>query len=64
MQRQSPIHNEVLPAVSNYVVCETEAELEDCLQHFRKTDYQCPGRHGFSKKFGWVIDHLGFIEPT
>lgn len=57
-----PIHNgDFTPAVSNYVVCETEAELERLFTTLSENRIVAMplDTYGFSKKFGWVIDQFG-----
>lgn len=58
----SPIHDwDFSPAVSNYIECDTESEL-DRLFAALSTDGKvpmAPRNYGFSQKFGWVIDRFG-----
>lgn len=57
-----PIHNwDFSPAVSNYVACETEAEIQNLFTKLSEdgTIAMPLNNYGFSKKFGWVIDRFG-----
>jgi len=49
------------PAVSVFVNCDTEAELDARFQKFAEggTVLMPPGSYGFSRKFGWVSDRFG-----
>jgi predicted 3-demethylubiquinone-9 3-methyltransferase (glyoxalase superfamily) len=57
-----PIHNwDFSPAVSNYIECENESELERLFSKLsEKGNVTMPlNNYGFSQKFGWVIDQFG-----
>ncbi|MEM1337592.1 MAG: VOC family protein [Bacteroidota bacterium] len=57
-----PIHDwDFSPAVSNYLECENESELEELFSKLsEKGSVPLPlGNYGFSQKFGWVIDQFG-----
>lgn len=57
-----PIHEwDFTPAVSNYVDCEDEAELERLFLAFSaEGEVMMPlGNYGFSQQFGWVVDQFG-----
>ncbi len=57
-----PIHNwDFTPAISNYVECENEAELERLFSKLSEngTVAMPLDNYGFSQKFGWVIDQFG-----
>lgn len=49
------------PAVSNYIECENEEELERLFSKLSKNgQVTMPlNNYGFSQKFGWVIDQFG-----
>ncbi|MFB6318732.1 VOC family protein [Saccharicrinis sp. FJH54] len=49
------------PAVSNYVECEDEAEIDRLFLKLSDngTVTMPPDNYGFSQKFGWVIDQFG-----
>lgn len=57
-----PVHEwNFSPAVSNYVDCEDEAELERLFSALSEngTVTMPLNNYGFSQKFGWVIDQYG-----
>jgi len=57
-----PIHDwNFTPAVSNYIDCENEAELERLYAKLSEngTVTMPLNNYGFSQKFGWVIDQFG-----
>ncbi|MFL0352611.1 VOC family protein [Xanthomarina sp. GH4-25] len=57
-----PIHNwNFSPAVSNYIDCENESELERLFSKLSENgNVTMPlNNYGFSQKFGWVIDQFG-----
>ena len=57
-----PIHDwDFSPAVSNFVECENESELERLFSKLSKngTVTMPLNNYGFSQKFGWVIDQFG-----
>jgi len=57
-----PVHNwDFTPAVSNYVECEDESELEGLFSKLSESGkVMMPlNNYGFSKKFGWVEDQFG-----
>jgi predicted 3-demethylubiquinone-9 3-methyltransferase (glyoxalase superfamily) len=57
-----PIHDwDFSPAVSNYIECENESELESLFSKLSKNgNVTMPlNNYGFSQKFGWVIDQFG-----
>jgi predicted 3-demethylubiquinone-9 3-methyltransferase (glyoxalase superfamily) len=57
-----PIHNwDFTPAVSNYVECDGESELERLFIKLSENgEVAMPlANYGFSKKFGWVVDQFG-----
>lgn len=57
-----PIHNwGFTPAVSNYIDCENEKELERLFSKLSEngTVTMPLNNYGFSQKFGWVIDQFG-----
>ena len=57
-----PIHNwDFSPAISNYINCENESELERLFSKLSKngTVTMPLNNYGFSQKFGWVIDQFG-----
>lgn len=57
-----PVHEwNFSPAVSNYVDCENEAELERLFSALSEngTVTMPLNNYGFSQKFGWVIDQYG-----
>ena len=57
-----PIHEwDFTPAVSNYVECEDESELERLFTKLSENgEVAMPlNNYGFSQKFGWVIDQFG-----
>lgn len=57
-----PVHAwDFTPAVSNFVECENEGELERLFTKLsEKGEVTMPlGNYGFSQKFGWVIDQFG-----
>ena len=57
-----PIHDwDFSPAVSNYIECKNENELETLFSKLSENGIiTLPlSNYGFSKKFGWVIDQFG-----
>ncbi|MFB6340937.1 VOC family protein [Saccharicrinis sp. FJH62] len=57
-----PVHDWTFtPAVSNYVECEDEAEIDRFFVKLSEngTVTMPPDNYGFSQKFGWVIDQFG-----
>ena len=57
-----PIHDwDFSPAVSNYIDCENESELERLFSKLSEngTVIMPLNNYGFSQKFGWVIDQFG-----
>lgn len=57
-----PIHDwDFSPAVSNYIDCENEEELERLFSKLSEngTVTMPLNNYGFSQKFGWVIDQFG-----
>lgn len=57
-----PVHNwDFTPAVSNYVACENEEEIERLFSKLSENgEVAMPlNNYGFSQKFGWVIDRFG-----
>jgi len=57
-----PIHDwDFSPAVSNYIECKNESELERLFSKLSENGkVTMPlNNYGFSKKFGWVIDQFG-----
>lgn len=57
-----PVHNwDFTPAVSNYVECKNEEELERIFSKLSENgEVAMPlDNYGFSQKFGWVIDRFG-----
>lgn len=57
-----PIHNwNFTPAVSNYIECENQIELEKLFTKLSENgNVTMPlDNYGFSQKFGWVIDSFG-----
>ncbi len=57
-----PIHNwDFSPAVSNFVECENESELERLFSNLSDGgSVTLPlNNYGFSQKFGWVVDKFG-----
>jgi len=57
-----PIHDwDFSPAVSNYIDCDTEEELDDLFSKLsEKGTITMPlNNYGFSRKFGWLIDQFG-----
>lgn len=58
----SPIHNwNFTPAVSNYIECENQSELERLFLKLSKNGkIMMPlGNYGFSKQFGFIEDQFG-----
>lgn len=49
------------PAISNYITCENENELERLFSRLSENgEITMPlDNYGFSQKFGWVIDQFG-----
>lgn len=57
-----PVHDwNFTPAVSNYIECENETELENLFSKLSEngTVTMALSNYGFSQKFGWVIDQFG-----
>jgi predicted 3-demethylubiquinone-9 3-methyltransferase (glyoxalase superfamily) len=57
-----PVHNwDFTPAVSNYVECGNEEEIERLFSKLsERGQVAMPlNNYGFSQKFGWVIDRFG-----
>lgn len=57
-----PVHNwDFTPAVSNFVECEDEEELERLYSKLSEGGMIAMplDNYGFSQKFGWVIDRFG-----
>jgi len=57
-----PVHDwDFSPAISNYLDCENESELERLFSKLSEngTVTMPLNNYGFSKKFGWVIDQFG-----
>ena len=57
-----PVHNwDFTPAVSNYVECRNESELERLFSRLSESGTVAMplDNYGFSQKFGWVIDRFG-----
>lgn len=57
-----PIHDwDFTPAVSNFIECENEGELEALFSKLSENgEVTMPlNNYGFSEKFGWVIDQFG-----
>ena len=57
-----PVHEwNFSPAVSNFVECKNESELERLFSKFSESgQVTMPlNNYGFSQKFGWVIDQYG-----
>lgn len=57
-----PVHDwDFTPAVSNYIACEDESELEKLFSKLSENGkVTMPlNDYGFSQKFGWVIDQFG-----
>ena len=57
-----PIHEwDFTPAVSNFVECENESELERLFAKLSENGKVAMplNNYGFSQKFGWVIDRFG-----
>lgn len=57
-----PVHNwDFTPAVSNYVECEDEEEIERFFSKLSENgEVTMPlDNYGFSQKFGWIIDRFG-----
>ncbi|WP_299117615.1 VOC family protein [uncultured Winogradskyella sp.] len=57
-----PIHDwDFSPAVSNYIECKSENELEHLFSKLSENgNVTMPlNNYGFSQKFGWVIDQFG-----
>ena len=57
-----PVHDwNFTPAVSNYIECENESELERLFSKLSEngTVTMPLNNYGFSQKFGWVIDQFG-----
>lgn len=57
-----PVHNwDFTPAVSNYVECEDEEEIERLFTKLSENgEIAMPlDNYGFSQKFGWIVDRFG-----
>ena len=57
-----PVHDwNFSPAVSNYVECESETELQNLFANLSENGkVTMPlNNYGFSQKFGWTIDQFG-----
>lgn len=57
-----PVHDwDFTPAVSNYIDCKDESELERLFSKLSENgDVAMPlDNYGFSQKFGWVVDQFG-----
>lgn len=57
-----PVHDwDFTPAVSNFIDCDSEAELERLFSKLSEngTVTMPLNNYGFSQKFGWVIDQFG-----
>ena len=57
-----PVHDwDFTPAVSNYVECEDEEEIERLFSNLSDNGQVAMplNDYGFSQKFGWVIDRFG-----
>ena len=57
-----PIHDwDFTPAVSNYLECENESEIERLFAKLSENgNVTMPlNNYGFSQKFGWIIDQFG-----
>lgn len=57
-----PVHDwDFSPAVSNYIDCENESELERLFSKLSENGdvTMSLNNYGFSQKFGWVIDQFG-----
>lgn len=57
-----PVHDwDFTPAVSNFVVCSDEAEINKLFERLsEKGSIAMPlNNYGFSRRFGWVIDQFG-----
>ena len=57
-----PVHNwNFTPAISNYLECESEDEIEFLFQRLAEQGHiSMPlNNYGFSQKFGWVTDQFG-----
>lgn len=57
-----PVHDwDFSPAVSNYINCENESEMERLFSKLSEngTVTMPLNNYGFSQKFGWVIDQFG-----
>jgi predicted 3-demethylubiquinone-9 3-methyltransferase (glyoxalase superfamily) len=57
-----PVHNwDFTPAVSNYVECGNEEEIEKLFSKLSENGAVAMplDNYGFSQKFGWVIDRFG-----
>jgi len=57
-----PVHDwDFSPAVSNFIECENEAEIERLFSKLSENgNVTMPlNNYGFSQKFGWVIDQFG-----
>lgn len=57
-----PVHEwDFSPAVSNFVECEDEKELESLFAKLSENGeiFMPLNNYGFSQKFGWVVDQFG-----
>ena len=57
-----PVHDwNFSPAVSNYIECDSETELEKLFSKLSENGkVTMPlSNYGFSQKFGWAIDQFG-----
>lgn len=57
-----PVHDwDFSPAVSNYIDCSSEAELERLFSKLSENGnvFMPLNNYGFSQKFGWVVDQFG-----
>lgn len=57
-----PVHDwDFTPAVSNYIECKNESELERLFSKLSEngTVAMPIDNYGFSQKFGWVVDQFG-----
>lgn len=57
-----PVHNwDFTPAISNYVECKDEEELERLFSKLSENGAVAMplDNYGFSQKFGWVVDQFG-----
>ncbi len=57
-----PVHDwDFTPAVSNYIECRNESELERLFSRLSESGTVAMplDNYGFSQKFGWIIDRFG-----